>query len=361
LYFAEVAVQEPPEWIYDELPLDDAIFERLDHFVPPPILSADTYHAPEDIYIDAPTLELAEDISIREVSLLDTVERDTDWLLQESGIIIEAIQPDREADPTGYAVGVVEIWQDPHTGDQTGAYLHMADAPHLERAEEMRSNIYRLADERNIPDAEFGDFAHGLIKGRGEWQPLSDAQWERIDTPLAPDTPNFTNDTLWEARGRMLEQAFETLADDFQREDIDETVELEQVIQGLGIQIEDFDPTTTPPPLFDEETNTAYWVGVYHDPETPDQGITSLLSITVGENGEPEARLAPVATGDLDHAQRTAEYLLNVADRTQDVGQLLDAAEGMAVATQHRELWETAQGIPVADDITFSPVSMEIE
>jgi hypothetical protein len=266
LYFSDVVVQEPPEWVYDEPPLDDAIFERLDHYAPPPILSADTYHAPDEIYVDTPPLELVEDIPIREVSLLDTVERDTDWLLQESGIIIEAIQPDRDADPTGYAVGVVEIWQDPHTGDQTGTYLHMADAPHLERAEEMRGNIYRLADERNIPDAEFGDFAHGLIKGRGEWQPLSDTQWERIDTPPAPDTPDFTDDALWEARGRMLEQAFETLADDFQREDIDETIELEQVIQGLGIQIEDFDPAITPPPLFDEETNTAYWVGVYQHP-----------------------------------------------------------------------------------------------
>jgi hypothetical protein len=50
-----------------------------------------------------------------------------------------------------------------------------------------------------------------------------------------------------------------------------------------------------------------------------------------------------------------------VAERTQDVAQLLDAAEGMAVATQHRELWETTQGIAVEDDISFSPMEINIE
>lgn len=106
-----------------------------------------------------------------------------------------------------------------------------------------------------------------------------------------------------------------------------------------------------PPPLFDEQSNTGYWIGVYQDQANPDEAVTSILSVS-----EEQAKLAPVATGDFDHAYQTAEYLLKVAERTGDVEQVLDAAEGMAVATQHRELW----GMDVDGGISFSPV-MEIE
>ncbi len=89
--------------------------------------------------------------------------------------------------------------------------------------------------------------------------------------------------------------------------------------------------------------------------------MTSLLSISEDERGVPQAHLAPVAVGDWDHAYQTAEYLLDVAARTQDVGHVLDAAEGMAVATQQRELWDSPQGIPLQEDVPFVPVGMEIE
>lgn len=373
-YFPETVLDEPPDWVYDTSfpeeppdlfpprevdfvppPDEEAyVLARLDAYVPPPIPHGEDYTVPDWVYLDTAP-DVTDTITVRDTTpASDTVERNTDWQLQEAGVIIEAIQPDPDADPTGYAVGVVEVWGDPHTGDQTGAYLHMADAPHLGRAEEMRDNIYRMADEAGVSDPEFGDFAHRLIKGRGEWQPLSESQWGLVDNPPVPDMPDFQDDTIWEARDRMLEQTFETL----EREDIDQPIEVEQVIQRMGIQIEDFDPATTPPPLFDENSNTAYWIGVYQpDENNSDEAITSILSIQQDENGQTHAHLAPVATGDFDHAHQTAEYLLKVAERTQDVGQLLDAAEGMAVATQHRELW----GMEVDEDITFNPVSMELD
>ncbi len=266
----------------------------------------------------------------------------------------EAIQPDPHVDPTGYAVGVVEVWQDPLTGDQAGSYLHLAEAPHLQRAEETQANIYSLADEAGVSDAAFGDFAHDLIKGRGDWQPLTDAQWQQVDKALAPYSPDFDDDARWAERNHLLAQVFKTI-------EPQHLPDYDQAVKDLGIQLEGFDPATTPPPLFDAKTNTAYWIGVYQDPETPDQGITSLLSIQMDENDAPQARLAPVAMGDFDHAHRTAEYMLTVAERTQDVAQVLDVAEGMAVATQHRELWDSEQGIPVERDIAFSLVEMEIE
>ncbi|MBZ0310382.1 MAG: hypothetical protein K8I82_30250 [Anaerolineae bacterium] len=355
LYFSDVVVDEPP-WLYDEPPLDADIMARLDRYGPS-IPSAADYRVPDEVYADPPDMFFETGIAPQGIPTpASHIERDTSWQLQHSQIMIEAIQSDPHADPTGYAVGVVEVWQDPQTGDQAGTYLHMADAPYLQRAEEMQSNIYRLVDEAGVSEAEFGNFAHGLIKGRGEWQPLTDAQWRQVDNTLAPDTPNFDDDVLWAERDRLLAQAFEAV-----ESEPPILPNYDQAVKDLGIQIEGFDPNTTPPPLFDAKTNTAYWIGVYQDPETPDQGITSLLSIQMDENDTPQARLAPVAMGDLDHAQRTAEYLLTVAERTQDVGQMLDAAESMAVATQHRELWEAGQGIAVEADIVFSPSRMEID
>jgi len=348
--YGDVDLSEPPEWVYDssmpEEPPDD-VLARLNHYAPPPIPSAEDYPVPEAVYADDPPEYVEAAIPVQEINrpLEERPQRDTEWQLQTSGVMIEAIQPDPNADPSGYAVGVVEVWHDPHTGDQTGAYLHMADAPHLERAEQMRDNIYRLADEKAISDHEFGDFAHGLIKGRGEWQPLTNAQWEFGGDPPTPDTPNLDDDAIWAERDRMLAQTFE-LAEP----EPSITPDFGQVVKELGIQIEGFDPEKTPPPLFDELSNTGYWIGVYQDPANPDEAVTSILSINADQ-----AKLAPVATGDFDHAHQTAEYLLKVAERTQDVGQVLDAAEGMAVATQHRELW----GMDVDARINFHPV-MEI-
>ena len=346
-----MSMMPPPEnWIPEE-PADlyppDDMLARLDTYAPP-IPSDEEFYVPDEVHIDVPPDWVEASISAQDPTpASEALERDPDRLLQETGVIIEAIQPDPDADPTGYAVGVVEVWGSPHTGDQSGAYLHMADAPHLERAEEMRSNIYRLADEADVPDHQFGDFAHGLNQGHGAWQHLTDAQWELVDNTPAPDTPDFLDDAVWEVRDRMLAGAFEAAG--LER---DVSLSITQAMADVGIQIEDFDPASTPPPLFDEGTNTSYWIGVYQDPAKPEQAVTSILSIR-----DDGARLAPVATGDFERAYQTAEYLLKVAERTQDVGQLLDATEGVAVATQHRELW----GMEVDENLPFSPVGMEID
>ncbi len=371
LYFPATAVEEPPDWVFDTtLPPeppelfpseDDMVLHRMMQYAPPPIPAAQGYALPEELYaaepLDLPTEVYSTQGIHPPASEGLPIERDSTWRLQHTGILIEEVFTDAPT-PDHYAVGVVEVWQDPQTGDQTGTYLHMADAPHLARAEEMRSNIYRLADEAEVADADLGDFAHGLIKHRNEWQPLTEAQWQVVDQALAPDTPDFQDDATWAARDRLLAQVFEVSGDELEREEIDQTHELQTVMRGLGLQAEDFNPANTPPPLFDDSTNTAYWIGVYQpDPSNPSEAITSILSIQQDDNGQPVAHLAPVATGDWDHAYRTAEYLLGVAERTQDVGQVLDAAEGMAVATQQRDLW----GIPVEEDIAFSPVGMELD
>ncbi|MBZ0315275.1 MAG: hypothetical protein K8L91_02570 [Anaerolineae bacterium] len=360
--------EEPPEWDFaDAAPPEPPDFPPMEDepdSYAPPIPSTQDYVVPEAFYADEP-LELPAEVYPTQTTAPASenlaIERPSTWRLQQSGVLIEEVFADAP-DPDHYAVGIMEVWHDPPTGDQKGAYLHMADAPHLERAEEMRNNIYRLADEAGVSDPDLGNFAHGLIQHHGEWQPLTDVQWEVVDNTLAPDMPDFQDEATWAKRDQLLAQAVELSGAELAREEIDQPHELQAVMHGLGLQAEDFDPANTPPPLFDESTNTAYWIGVYQpDPNNSNEAITSILSIQQDDTGQSIAHLAPVATGDWDHAFRTAEYLLKVAERTQDVGQVLDTAEGMAVATQHRELWDAGQGIAVESEIAFSPVGMEIE
>jgi hypothetical protein len=78
--------------------------------------------------------------------------------------------------------------------------------------------------------------------------------------------------------------------------------------------------------------------------------VTSILSL--GRNpdtGEMEAQLAPCDPGDWDKAYSSAEYLIQVADRG-GIEQLFDTAEGMALATDQREFWETERGMPLEAD-----------
>jgi hypothetical protein len=122
-------------------------------------------------------------------------------------------------------------------------------------------------------------------------------------------------------------------------------------LNAIGIQAENFDPTADPPPFYDADTGTAYWIGVFQpDKDDRENCVTSILSLGRNpETGEMEAQLAPCVPGDWDKAYSAAEYLIQVADRG-GIEQLFDTAEGMALATDQREFWETERGMPLESD-----------
>jgi hypothetical protein len=64
-----------------------------------------------------------------------------------------------------------------------------------------------------------------------------------------------------------------------------------------------------------------------------------------------EAQLAPCVPGDWDKAYTSAEYLIQVAQRG-GIEQVFDTAEGMALATDQREFWETERGVALEPDTT---------
>ena len=126
-----------------------------------------------------------------------------------------------------------------------------------------------------------------------------------------------------------------------------------QALSAIGIQAENFDPNADPPPFYDAQTSTAYWIGVFQpDKDDRENCVTSILSLARNpETGEMEAQLAPCVPGDWDKAYSSAEYLIQVADRG-GIEQLFDTAEGMALATDQREFWETERGVPLEADAT---------
>lgn len=123
-----------------------------------------------------------------------------------------------------------------------------------------------------------------------------------------------------------------------------------KALSEIGLEADGADLDRDPPPFFDPETNTAFWIGVFQ-PDVNDKEccIASILSLTRAENGDVDAQLAPCVPGDWDKAYGVCEYLLGVMERG-GIEPCLDAAEGMALATDQRELWERERGIPLETD-----------
>lgn len=124
-----------------------------------------------------------------------------------------------------------------------------------------------------------------------------------------------------------------------------------QALSAIGIEAENFDPTKDPPPFYDAETGTAYWIGVFQpDKADRENCVTSILSLGRNpETGAMEAQLAPCVPGEWDKAYNAAEYLIQVAQKG-GIDRCFDAAEGMALATDQRALWENERGVALEPD-----------
>jgi hypothetical protein len=132
-----------------------------------------------------------------------------------------------------------------------------------------------------------------------------------------------------------------------------ETTEEQRALADIGVHAEGFDPAHNPPPFYDEQTGTAYWIGVFQpDKDDHENCVTSILSLGRDEeNGDMVAHLAPCVPGDWDKTYGAAEYLIDVAQRG-GIEPCFDAAEGMALATEQRELWQDERGVPLENEAT---------
>ena len=144
--------------------------------------------------------------------------------------------------------------------------------------------------------------------------------------------------TALELGGVLVERDVETTIDERVVQTLQENAD---VLASIGVQVDRGDTEGNPPPYYDEATGTAYWIGVFQ----PDEGdrdncVTSILSLGRNpETGEMEAQLAPCVPGNWDKTYAAAEHLIEVAGRG-GIEQVFDTAEGMALATDQRELWQ---------------------
>ena len=118
-------------------------------------------------------------------------------------------------------------------------------------------------------------------------------------------------------------------------------------MEEIGLSADGFDPDQDMPPFYDTGTNTAYWIGVYQpDPGDREVCVASILSLTRDpDSGAYEAQLAPCMVGDWDRAYEASEHLIGVAERSEDIERVFEAAEGMAIAANQREGWLHERGI----------------
>ncbi|MCC6973860.1 MAG: hypothetical protein IT322_07620 [Anaerolineae bacterium] len=244
-----------------------------------------------------------------------------------------------------YEVGAMEVYADPEKGETSGRYLTVAHAHTLEALEAAYFPLQMAVEYGGVGAHSLHHFA-GFAAGEGSlWQEASPAQmeayWEHVGLSLPEDEPPL------ETYADLLREAAALGAP---AQELDGNAAF-RALSAIGVKAQDFDPTQDPPPFFDPETSTAYWIGVFQpDLNDADDCYASILSLGRDpETGELEAQLAPCVPGDWDKAYQSSQHLLGVMQK-EGIDACFLAAESMAIATDQREVWESERGVTVSSE-----------
>jgi hypothetical protein len=359
---------EPPPMDYDEWmppPPDEAYFMPEDPFpddlfsgAPPdydyvpvvdPWLPDDERFVPEDVQQlpDVPPLSQDGLQGFEQPEPLDE-----GWGWHDARLIGVERETD---DGTRYEIGAIDVYANVNTGDLGGSYLPVASFEDVDVAAAFYHTLQEQIHDQGLPAYQVPEFAEARASEMNlepeNWRgasPEEYAAYEHLrdleDESIAgrDEPPDHAVDpliqTAIELGGVMVEPEVEApqIADE----------SAFQALSAIGIEAENFDPAKDPPPFYDAETGTAYWIGVFQpDREDRENCVTSILSLGRNlETGEMEAQLAPCVPGEWDKAYASAEYLIQVAQKG-GIDRCFDAAEGMALATDQRELWESERGV----------------
>jgi len=277
-----------------------------------------------------------------------------------------------------YEIGCMDVYVDVNTGDMGASYLSVTAFDDMDTAAGFYHDLQEQIHEAGMLTHQIPNFAEGVARQiNPDMEGWRGAELEEynvyeqmrgVDTPdleHADEPPDQSIDPLIATAvrlgGVLVEPEVEA-----PMPAVEERAAF-QALSAIGIEAEGFDPTKDPPPFYDAETGTAYWIGVFQ-PDREDQAncVTSILSLGRNpETGEMEAQLAPCVPGDWDKAYNAAEYLIGVAQKS-GIDHCFDAAEGMALATDQRELWEEAHGIALEPEIAseiaaYTRESWEVE
>ncbi len=342
-YASDYPIEPPPEE-YDYAALDDARFldeppEEYD-YEPEPFLSAPAPGQPTLPGFEPPPAEPP-----REWSWLDA-----------RFVGLEQLDPVGQL--TGYEVGCVDLYANTRTGDLGGMFLGVQafEPGELDQAEDLFNRLNGYAYDKDLAAHELPDLAEkaaAKIAAREgeeppEWRGLTPDEYALFEREFGlvqdvePDVPPE------QVQNDLLRTAY-TLGGVEADVQVGELHPAVRALTGIGLAAGDFDPDRDVPPFYDETTQTAYWIGIYQpDPNDRETCVASILSLTRDlDTGAYEAQLAPCVAGDWDKAYQSSEHLIGIAQRSDDIERVFEAAEGMAIAADQRETWQHERGVPL--------------
>ena len=262
-------------------------------------------------------------------------------------------------DGTQFEIGCMDVYADTNTGDLGAQYLPIATFSDVDVASAFYHDLQREIHENELSAGSISTFAeevanrfnptsswrNATLDEYSAYEALGDADSIAIDAADSPPPPIMDELVQTAAELTSVQQLDERFTANF------EDKAAFQALSAIGIDAEGFDPAKDPPPFYDAESGTAYWIGVFQADEADRENcITSILSLgRNAETGTLEAQLAPCMPGTWDKTYGAAEYLIEVAQQN-GIAHCFDAAEGMALATEQRDLWETSLGLPLEAD-----------
>jgi hypothetical protein len=258
-----------------------------------------------------------------------------------------------------YSIGAVDLYANAYTGDLGGSYIEIETFDDIEQAAAYYHELQGDIHERGLLPFQLVDYATDRAAeraaGRGEpapeWRGATDVEYAAYEDVRALDAPDLPPDELDidAIFGGDVPDLNELFAD-ASTPTADESAAF-KALREIGITADGFSPDADPPPFIDPDTGTAYWIGVFQpDKDDPENCVTSILSLGRDpDTGEMEAQLAPCVPGDWDKAHEAAEYLLSVVERG-GIERAFETAEGMALATDQRALWEAERGLSLQPD-----------
>lgn len=265
-------------------------------------------------------------------------------------------QVDPAGQLAGYEVGCVDLYANTATGDLGGIFLRVQsfEPDELDQAENLFNRLNGYAYDKNLAAHELPDLAEkaaAKIAAREnleptEWRGLTQdeyALFERewgLGQEVEPDSPpeHIQDDLLYTA------YELGGVEVDLPEKELHPAV---RALTGIGLSAGDFDPDRDVPPFYDTVTDTAYWIGIYQpDPDDRETCVASILSLTRDPGtGAYEAQLAPCVAGDWRKAYQSSEHLIGIAERSDDIERVFEAAEGMAIAANQRDTWQQERGV----------------
>jgi hypothetical protein len=345
-----------PNW--DELPPPDLDFSLPDDSFPSGFFEDDFAYVPDDDpfepFIPPETSAAAPTTASAPAERFST---DDGWGWHDATLVaIGRVLEDGEQEH--YSIGAVDLYANANTGDLGGSYIEIETFDDIDAAAAFYHELKEDIHQSGLLPFELVDYASDRAAERAaasgepapEWRGATDVEYAAYDAIRglgdadAPDLPpdDLDLDAIFAGDAPDLDALF---ADAPAAQDDSSAF---RALRDIGITPDGFDPDADPPPFVDPDTGTAYWIGVFQpDRDDPDNCVTSILSLGRDpDTGAMEAQLAPCVPGDWDKSYEAAEYLLGVVEKG-GIERAFETAEGMALATDQRELWEQEHGLPL--------------